>query len=191
MSQPTLFYSNRCTHSRQILQTLDTLNKASLVNAVCVDTVPRHQLPPFLKSVPTLYNPETKDTIVGQAIYGYIAKPVTARTERPVNAGPGIASQGGPGAAPGGGEPVAWGLGGGGLSDSFSFWDKPTQFAMDDQSQYTFLGGASTNPAGPGGGSMPQNLQQRDSGGGSDDIQKRLAAMQQQREKEFTAVSRQ
>ncbi len=70
MSQPTLLYSNRCTHARQILQTLDTLNKASLVNAVCVDTVPRHQLPPFLKSVPTLDNPETKDTIVGQAIYG-------------------------------------------------------------------------------------------------------------------------
>ena len=54
MSQPTLFYSNRCAYCRQVLQTMDTMQKSSLVNAVCIDGMQRHQLPPFLKKVPTL-----------------------------------------------------------------------------------------------------------------------------------------
>jgi hypothetical protein len=37
----------------------------------------------------------------------------------------------------------------------------------------------------------PANLQQRDDGGGSSDIQKRLQQLQQQRDKEFTGITRQ
>lgn len=183
-----LFYSNRCTHSRTILQTLETMNKSSLVNAVCVDNVPRHQLPPFLKSVPTLYVPETKDILVGQAIYGYIAKPVSARQERPTGAAPGIAKQGPP---QGSGEPDAWGaLGGGGLTDAYSSWSNPSQFVDTDQRNYSFLGAVS---AALGGADAPptKNIQQRSGDGGKDDIQSRLEAMQQAREKEFTPIRRQ
>lgn len=184
MSQPTLYYSNRCAHSRTVLQTLDQMNKTALVNTVCVDTVPRHQLPPFLKSVPTLYVPDTKDVYIGQQIYAYIAKPVTSRKEIPTTAPP-VASQGAPQQrAPGGGDPEAWNVNPTGLTETYSMWDSPSQFADTSQYRFTFLEGA-----GPGG-MLPQNLQQR---GESDtgDIQKRLAAMQQQRDKEFTAVARQ
>jgi hypothetical protein len=54
MSQPTLFYSNRCAACRQVMQTLDSMQKSALVNAVCIDGMQRHQLPGFLKKVPTL-----------------------------------------------------------------------------------------------------------------------------------------
>lgn len=69
MQQPMLFYSTRCTHSQSILRTLDAMQKTSLVKLVSIDGLQRAQLPPFLKSVPTLYLPDTKDTLIGQAIY--------------------------------------------------------------------------------------------------------------------------
>lgn len=189
-NQPQLYYSNRCTHSRQVLQTLQTLNKAALVNTTCIDNVPRHQLPPFLKSVPTLYLPETKDILVGQAIYAYIAKPVSRREVPVAAAGQQIATQGPPQAAAGGGEPSAWGFGGGGLTEAFSDWNKPTQFAHSDQLQYTYLGGmGATQAMEPQRASTePKNIQQR---AGGDDIQSRLEQMRAQRDKEFTPVSRQ
>lgn len=196
MSQPVLYYSNRCAHSRTVLQTLDQMNKSALVQAVCIDTIPRQQLPPFLKSVPTLYNPETRDVYVGQQIYAYIAKPV-GRREVPVTqtAPTGVAKGGAPPQqqmSAGGGDPMAWDLTTGGFTEPFSLWDAPGKFADDSQSRYTYLDGAALAGAPD---MKPQNLQQRaapgDVGGGSEDIQKRLQAMQQQREKEFTAVSRQ
>lgn len=189
MSQPQLYYSNRCTHSRQVLQTLQTLNKAALVNTVCIDTVPRHQLPPFLKSVPTLYLPETKDVMVGQAIYAYIAKPVSRREVPVAAAGQKIATQGAPQAAAGGGVPDAWGFGGGGLTESFSDWNNPNQFSHGDQLQYTYLGGmgATQPPMEPKRTTDPTNIQQR----AGDDIQSRLEQMRAQREKEFTGITRQ
>lgn len=170
------------------MQTLQVMNKSELVNAINVDTIARQQLPAFLKSVPTLYIPDTKDIHVGQAIYGYIAKPVTARRELPTAAGGvKVSTQGAPQSAPGGGDPGAWGFGGG-LTESYSMWDKPDQFAMNDQLNYTFLSGAPGGMASTGGDTTPQNIQQRKEG---DDVQRRLEQMSQQRDKEFTAVSRQ
>ena len=196
MSQPVLYYSNRCAHSRTVLQTLDQMNKSSLVNTVCIDNVPRQQLPPFLKSVPTLYSPETKDVYVGQQIYAYIAKPVSRR-EVPVSqtASSGASKGGAPPAqqmSAGGGDPMAWDLVSGGFTEPFSLWDAPDKFADNSQSRYTYRDGSIMGGAPD---MKPQNLQQRaapgDTGGGSEDIQKRLQQMQQQREKEFTGVSRQ
>lgn len=189
MSQPQLFYSSRCPHSRQIMQTLQVMNKSELVKAINVDTMARHQLPAFLKSVPTLYVPDTKDVHVGQAIYGYIAKPVTARRELPSGTGGAkVSTQGPPQASPGGGDPGAWGFGSGGLTESYSMWDKPEQFSQTDQLNYTFLSDAPSGMASSGGGTTPTNLQQRKDG---DDVQKRMEQMALQRDKEFTAVSRQ
>jgi hypothetical protein len=168
------------------------MNKSELVNPINVDNVPRHQLPSFLKSVPTLYVPDTKDVHVGQAIYGYIAKPVTARRELPTAAGGvKVSSQGPPQGAPGGGDPGAWGFGSGGLTESYSMWDKPDQFSHTDQLNYTYLGDAPGGMATAGGGTTPQNIQQRKDGPAADNIQHRLEKMSQQRDKEFTAVSRQ
>ena len=78
-NQPILFYSTRCSHSQQIIQTLKGLKKESLCRMFSIDGKTRQELPPFLKSVPTLYNPETKDVYIGKDIYAYIAKPVTSR----------------------------------------------------------------------------------------------------------------
>lgn len=191
MSQPQLYYSNRCTHSRQVLQTLQTLNKAALVNSICIDTVARSQLPPFLKSVPTLYLPETKDVLVGQAIYAYIAKPVSRREVPVAAAGQQIATQGPPqAAASSSGVPDAWGFGSGGLTESFSDWNKPGQFAHSDQLQYTYISGINTTTQvedGHAAATGGANIQQRAGG----DIQSRLEQLRAQRDKEFTPVSRQ
>jgi hypothetical protein len=164
------------------------MNKSELVNAINVDTTPRHQLPAFLKSVPTLYIPDTKDIHVGQAIYGYIAKPVTARRELPSGTGGSkISTQGPPQTTPGGGDPGAWAFGSGNLTESYSMWDKPDQFTQTDQLNYTFLNDAPGGMASTGGGTTPTNLQQRKD---ADDVQKRMEQMTLQRDKEFTAVSR-
>ena len=83
MSQPYLFYSQRCPNSKQIIETLKALNKAGLYKFVEVETIPRAQMPSFLKAVPTLYIPDTKDVIIGKDIFGYIAKPTNSRKELP------------------------------------------------------------------------------------------------------------
>ena len=90
----------------------------------------------------------------------------------------------------GGGELEAWGGGApSAFTESYSLWDTPDQFADRSQARYTYLDGGG-NLAGPPDMS-PQNVQQRDDGGSSSDIQKRLQQLQQQRDKEFTAISRQ
>ena len=58
-NQPILFYSSRCSHSKQILDTLKTLNKQELCRLFPIDGKQRSELPPFLQKVPTLYVPET------------------------------------------------------------------------------------------------------------------------------------
>jgi len=83
MSQPFLFYSERCPNSKQVIETLKALNKISLYKLIAVESIPRAQIPVFLTAVPTLYNPETKDVVKGKDIYGYIAKPTNARKEIP------------------------------------------------------------------------------------------------------------
>ena len=40
MSQPYLFYSERCPHSKQIMETLKALNKSSLYKFILVETLP-------------------------------------------------------------------------------------------------------------------------------------------------------
>jgi hypothetical protein len=82
-NQPILFYSSRCAHSKQILDTLKALNKQGLCRMFLIDGKSREELPPFLKSVPTLYVPESKDVYIGKDIYSYIAKPVQSRREIP------------------------------------------------------------------------------------------------------------
>jgi len=79
MSQPYLFYSERCPHSKQIIETLKALNKSGLYKFVLVESLPRNQVPPFLKKVPTLYVPDSKEVIVGKDIFGYISKPTNSR----------------------------------------------------------------------------------------------------------------
>jgi hypothetical protein len=180
MSQPYLFVHSKDQNCLKIVETLKQLNKDSLCRMVYIDGKQRHELPAFLKSVPTLYVPDTKDLYVGKDIYSYIAKPVTARREIPTGTSTG--------SAPVQKDYQAWGFGGG-LTDSYSSWEAPGRFMEDDQLQYSFLGGG-TAPTGP---REPETKQSYDGSkqGRNDDISSRLEQYKKVRETEFKGLSRQ
>jgi hypothetical protein len=187
-NQPVLFVHPREGNSIKILQTLKALNKDTLCRIVNIEGKQRHELPDFLKSIPTLYVPDSKDIYVGSAINAYIAKPVTARREVPVqqqSSGGGV-TQG----APGGGDYQAWSFEGSkGLTEAYSSWDSPGKFSMMDQLNYTFLGGGGGAPAAP----EPQTKQSYDGAkaGRNDDVSSRMEQMKKARDTEFKGVSRQ
>lgn len=188
-SQPYLFVHSRDQNCLKILETLKQMNKDSLCRIVAIDGKQRHELPQFLKSVPTLYVPDTKDTYVGKDIYAYIAKPVTARREVPVQqTGPsGGVSQGAP---TGSGGYQAWSFEGkNSLTDGYSSWTTPGGFTDSDQNNYSFLSGSAPAASRP----EPQTSQSYEGGkaGRNDDISSRMEAMKKARESEFKGVSRQ
>lgn len=196
-SQPYLFYSERCPNSKQVIETLKALNKAGLYKFILVESIPRNQIPAFLKAVPTLYIPDTKDVIVGKDIYGYIAKPTNARKEIPAKEGA-IQANGQQGRDAPIGELSPWGFEGGGrLTESYSLWDAPTQFATGGGSMYTFLDastptGMSGGNAGLSSGDAPksENTIAKSKTGANDDVKARMEMMQKQRETEFAGVTR-
>lgn len=188
MSQPYLFYSDRCPSSNQIIETLKGLNKAGLYKFVKVESLQREQIPAFLKKVPTVYVPETKDVLVGRdEILGFIAKPTNSRKELPAKQGA-IATGGASAATPG--EYSPWGFEGTGkLGESYSLWDAPSKFASEGGSLYTFLDGSSQM-----GPSAPAPVSENTLGGSktssNSDVSARLEAITKQREKEFGGISR-
>jgi hypothetical protein len=190
-NQPILFISSRCSHSKQIMDTLNAMNKASLCRIFNIDGRQRQELPEFLKSVPTLYVPESKDVYVGKDIYAYIAKPVSSRREIPTNPSSSQAgiAQGGAGAAPVG-NLEAWSFAGSGsLTESYSSWDQPNKFTTDNQLQYTFLGAPVATATKP----EPETKQSYDGNkqGRNDDINSRLEQLKKARDTEFKGISRQ
>ena len=196
MSQSYLFYSERCPNSKQILETLKALNKISLYKLIQVETIPRAQIPSFLKSVPTLYNNETKDVVVGKDIYGYIAKPTNSRKEIPQKEGA-VTANGQVSKDQPIGDLTPWGFeGAGSLTESYSLWDAPSSFAMGGGSMYTFLDGSGT--VSTGGAGLPSSdgpstkntLNDNSKTGSNDDVKRKLEMIQKQRETEFSGVSR-
>jgi len=186
-NQPILFYSTRCSHSKQILDTLKALNKESLCRLFSIDGQPRDRLPPFLKSVPTLYVPESKDVYIGKDIYSYIAKPVSSRREIPT-ATPAQQAAANPSAGPKDYEPWTF-EGTGSISEAYSSWTNSGAFSTDNQLQYTFLGAAANTPA----PREPETKQSYDGGkqGRNDDISSRMEAMKKARDAEFKGIARQ
>lgn len=158
-----------------------------------IDGKQRSELPPFLKSVPTLYNPETKDVYIGKDIYAYIAKPVTARREVPTQHQPQVAASQPTGSklsAPGGNEGVQeWSFASAmGFSDSYSSWDAPTKF-VSDELHYTYIGNSQYTPPAP----EPETKQSYDGNkdGRNSDLASRMEQMQKQRDAEFAGPVRQ
>jgi hypothetical protein len=182
-SQPLLFVHSRDGNSTKILETLKQLNKDSLCRLVYIDNKQRAELPSFLKSVPTLYVPETKDVYVGKDIYSYIAKPVVARREIPTQQ----AQQAQQAASK---DYQAWSFAGASsLTESYSSWESPSKFSTDDQLQYSFLGGFMSTPTAP----EPQTKQsfEGNKAGRNDDISSRLEQYKKARDTEFKGISRQ
>jgi len=188
-NQPFLFVHSRDQNCIKILETLKQMNKDSLCRIVAIDGKQRHELPAFLKSVPTLYVPDTKDIYVGKDIYAYIAKPVTARREVPVQQtgqSGGVAQ----GAPAGDGGYQAWSFEGkNSLTDSYSSWTTPGGFMNNEQNNYSFLSGVAAALTRP----EPQTTQSYDGPktGRNDDVASRMEAMKKARESEFKGVSRQ
>jgi hypothetical protein len=184
MSQPYLFYSERCPHSNQIIETLKGLNKSGLYKFVLVESLAKNQIPPFLKKVPTLYVPDTKDVLVGKDIFGYISKPTSARKELPTKEN-GVPT----GSAPTG-DISAWGFEGSGrLSESYSMWSAPNAFASDGNSLYTFIGEMQRTPELAREPTKSENTIKAKTGG-NDDVASRLEALQNERKNEFSGISR-
>ena len=132
---PVLFYSERCANSKEVVQTIQALNKASLFRFVCVDTTPRHYIPPEIKSVPTVINPQTKELIVGKAaIFAKLSKPVDSRREIPQAR-----------AAPTGPQqPEEWSFNEvRGLSTAYSSFDNNT--LPENQYRFSFIDGIRTS----------------------------------------------
>ncbi len=185
-NQPILFLSSRCSNSAKIMETLKQLNKDTLCHMVYIDGKQRHELPQFLKSVPTLYVPESKDVYVGKDIYSYIAKPVVARREIPTTKPSQSPEQQGPGSK----DYQPWSfMGSGGLTESFSSWESPSKFTSDDQLRYTFLSGPVNTPT----KAEPQTKQSYDGEktNRNDDVTSRLEQYKKARESEFKGISRQ
>lgn len=185
MSQPYLFYSDREPNSKQIIETLKALNKAGLFKFVDVLSIPRNQIPPWLKSVPTLYVPDKKEVIVGKDIYGYIAKPTNSRNELPTKPEDGKMNPQNTI-----GDLTPWGFEGkGNIGESYSLWDNPTQFASEGGSFFTFLNDAVMTAT---GGSQPtsQNTIEKSKTSSNSDVSKRMEEMVNQRKKEFSSVDR-
>ena len=185
MSQPYLFVHSKDPNCLKIVETLKQLNKDSLCRIVSIDGKQRNELPAFLKAVPTLYVPDTKDVYVGKDIYSYIAKPVTARREIPTGTSTGAVAA----ATSAPKDYQAWGFGSSGLTDSYSSWEAPGKFMGDDQLQYSFLGGGPLAPA----PKEPETKQSYDGSkqGRNDDIGSRLEQYKKVRETEFKGISRQ
>ncbi len=184
-NQPILFIHSRDQNSAKVIETLKQLNKDSLCRMFYIDGKQRHELPAFLKSVPTLYVPESKDVYIGKEIYSYIAKPVVSRREVPVSPAQQAAQN--PQAPK---EYQAWSFNGtGSLTESFSSWESPNKFTTDDQLNYSFLGGSMNSPAPP----EPQTKQSFDGNkqGRNDDISSRMEQMKKARESEFKGIARQ
>jgi hypothetical protein len=184
-NQPILFYSTRCSHSQQILSTLKTMNKEGLCRLFPIDGRQRHELPPFLKSVPTLYIPESKDVYVGKDIYAYIAKPVQSRREIPTET-PAQKAVANPTPTA---EYQAWSFEGTkGLTESYANWGNPGSFSSDNQLNFSFLNGTAV-----GGSPEPKTAQSYDGDkyGRNEDISKRLEEYKKVRESEFKGVERQ
>jgi hypothetical protein len=179
---PILFYSDKCANSKEVVGTIQALNKASLFRFVDVVTTPRQFLPPDLKSVPTLLFPQTKQMVVGKAnIFAHLSKPVESRREIPA-----------PRATPTQpAEPMFWSFNESALTTGYSSFDGQTKLP-DDQLRYSYLDGEirtsgqdivtpSGTVDGEGGSKSGRN----------NDVTSRMESMQAVREAEFKPAARQ
>lgn len=178
-NQPILFVHGRDGNSLKILETLKQMKKDDLCRIFNIDGKQRHELPDFLKSVPTLYVPQTKDVYVGKDIYAYIAKPVVSRREVPVSAGP-----------PAPAEVAAWSFSGAGnLTESYGNWQNPSQFTADNQLNFSFLGAMTATAAPPE--PVTKQSYEGNKQGRNDDLSARMEQMKKMRDSEFKGISRQ
>jgi hypothetical protein len=186
---PILFYSERCANSKEVIGTIQALNKASLFRFVNVDTTPRQYLPPEVRAVPTLIFPDTKQVLSGKNnIFAHLSKPVQSRRDVPSARAPPTAPA----------EPLFWSFTDSSMSTGYSSFDGQTK-TSEDQLRYSFLDGeirtTGQEPPGGGGGTGgidgPRTESSFDGSksGRNDDVMNRLESMQSSRESEYAGVN--
>ena len=181
---PIFFYSQKVEDCKELIGILQTLNKASLFRFVCIDTTPRHLIPPEVKAVPCILNPQNKEVITGKnAIMTLISKPVQGRRDVPVQkSGPPPAT-----------EPGAWSFGSAAsFTDPYTTIDGATTMP-DDQLYFSYLGASAAGLA--GGDAGPVRPGGEESGGGSktgrnNDVSSRLEEYNNTRNSEFAGIKR-
>lgn len=176
---PILFFSERCATSKEVIETIQALNKASLFRFVNIDTTPRHLFPPELKAVPTMIFPDTKQVLAGKAaIFAQLSKPVQSRREVPT-----------PRAEPAKpAEPLFWSFNESTMSSGYSSFDGTTKTA-EDQLRFSYLDGEMrtsgqdvVNPTGDDSGASKT--------GRNNDVLSRLESLQSTRDTEYSPVAR-
>lgn len=157
------------------------MNKSSLYKFVLVESLARDQIPAFLKKVPTLFVPESKEVIVGKDIFGFISKATNSRKELPTK------TDGVPTGSTATGSISEWGFEGmGRLSEAYSSWTTPTSFSSDGNSMYTFVTGGGER----GGGPVTSENTVKSKTGSNEDVEGRMKALENERKKEFSGISR-
>ena len=68
----TIYYSNKCQHSRELITLITKNNVKNLFEYRCVDT--SNNIPPTIRSVPTLFVQDNQNNklMVGEEIFNYI-----------------------------------------------------------------------------------------------------------------------
>lgn len=71
MSKNTIYYSNKCQHSKELITIINKNGNRNNYSYICVDNSP---VPPFIKSVPTLLISENNNNkiLVGEEIFTVI-----------------------------------------------------------------------------------------------------------------------
>lgn len=179
---PILFYSGqKCENSKEVVGTIQALNKAALFRFVDVMTTPRQYLPPELKSVPTLLFPQTKQLVVGKTnIFAHLSKPVESRREIPSARAPSTQPA----------EPLFWSFSESGMSSGFSSFDGQTKVA-EDQLRYSFLDGEMRTSGQDVVLAPSSDAEAGSKTGRNNDVAGRMESMQSMREAEFAPTARQ
>ena len=176
---PVLYYSSRCDNCKEVIGTIQALNKASLFRFVDYDTTPKQFWPKEITSVPTMVFPDTKQMVVGKTnIFAHLSKPVQSRREIPTaRAAPTQPA-----------EPLFWSFNESSISSGYSSFDGKTK-TSDDQLRFSYLDGeirTTGQEAVPGlDGPTTESSFDGSKTGRNDDVMSRLERLQTVREGEY------
>jgi hypothetical protein len=82
MDNHVLFYSNNCKYSVEVLQRIRDTEYADKVVKICIDTVDKSKIPPYITSVPTILLTGTMRQLKGEELFQWITENVK---ESPTN----------------------------------------------------------------------------------------------------------
>ena len=177
---PVLYYSERCENCKEVIGTIQALNKASLFRFVSYDTTPKQFWPKEILSVPTMAFPDTKQLVVGKTnIFAHLSKPVQSRREIPTARAPPTQPA----------EPLFWSFNESAtISTGYSSFDGQTK-TPDDQLRYSYLDGeirTTGQESVPGlDGPTTQSSCDGSKTGRNDDVMSRLESLQGIRDNEY------